>query len=312
MIALWILLFVVSLTVAIAVSQPAINYARALAASLGAPPFVVGAVLVSIGTDLPEIANSIAAHVLGEGDINVGDSVGSALTQSTFVLGLFPVVVAVVLMQRRQVGFVGAFTMVGLALTVWFVSDGFLSRWEGAVLVLAWLLLTLLLVRLLPGGVPEAPPLVRYEGWPTQVVIVVGTLAVVAWAALLAVYSISQIAEAAGVPEFLIAFFGASLGTSAPELVVDAVALLRGAPAIALGDVLGSSFVDATLSIGIGPLVAPAAVTAGSSVTAGLYTMAAIGVVTVLLLVRRRHDRISGLVLVGLYLAAYPVVIGGF
>ncbi|MDH3226879.1 MAG: hypothetical protein OEM67_07290 [Thermoleophilia bacterium] len=312
MIALWILLFVVSLTVAIVASQPAISYARALAASLGAPPFVVGAVLVSIGTDLPEIANSIAAHLLGEGDINVGDSVGSALTQSTFVLGLLPVVVAVILTQRRQVGLVGAFTLVGLALTAWFVSDGFLDRREGAVLVLTWLVLTLLLVRLLPGGAPEQPPLVRYRGWPTQVVIIMGTLAVVGVSALLAVFSIHQIAETAGVPQFLIAFFGASFGTSAPELVVDTVALLRGAPAIALGDVLGSSFVDATLSIGIGPLVAPAAVTASSSIIATLYAMAAIGVVTLLLLVRRRHDRISGPILIGLYIAAYPIVIGGY
>jgi cation:H+ antiporter len=309
-IALWILLFVVSLTVAIVASQPAITYARALADSLGAPPFVVGAVLVSIGTDLPEIANSIAAHLLGEGDINVGDSIGSALTQSTFVLGVFPIVVAVILAQRRQVGLVGAFTLVGLGLTALFVSDGFLSRWEGAVLVLSWLVMTLLLVRLLPGGPPEEPPVVRYRAWPTQVVIVLVTLAIVGWSALLAVFSIHQIADAAGVPQFLIAFFVASLGTSAPELVVDVVALLRGAAPIALGDVLGSSFVDATLSIGIGPLVAPAAVTASSSLTATLYTMAAIGIVTALLAARRRHDRISGPILILLYLAAYPVVIG--
>ena len=226
------------------------------------------------------------------------------------MLGVFPVIVAVILVQRRQVGFVGAFTLVGLALTAWFVSDGFLDRWEGAVLVLAWLVLTLLLVRLLPGGEPEEPPPVRYGRWPTQVLIVMGALAVVGWSAFLAVYSMSQIAEVAGVPPFLIAFFVASLGTSAPELVVDIVALRRGAAPIALGDALGSSFVDATLSIGIGPLVAPAAVTAGSSVSASLYAIVAIGVVTVLLVARRRHDRLSGPIMIALYLAAYAVVIG--
>jgi hypothetical protein len=42
----------------------------------GLPPFIVGVVLVSIGTDLPELASSIAAHAEGEGDVNVGDSVG--------------------------------------------------------------------------------------------------------------------------------------------------------------------------------------------------------------------------------------------
>ncbi len=38
-----------------------------LAAALAAPPFVVGVALVSIGTDLPEIANSVASHVQGAG-----------------------------------------------------------------------------------------------------------------------------------------------------------------------------------------------------------------------------------------------------
>ena len=45
-----------------------------------------------LGTGLPEIANSVVSHLEGEGDVDVGDSVGSTLTQYTLVLGLFPVV----------------------------------------------------------------------------------------------------------------------------------------------------------------------------------------------------------------------------
>lgn len=118
-----------------------------------------------------------------------------------------------------------------------------------------------------------------------------------------------RIAELAGVPEFVIAFFGASLGTSAPEIAVDITALLRGAPAIALGDALGSSLIDATLSIGIGPIVAPAEVTPRLAVVGSLYTLAAVGAVGMLLALRRRHDRVSGVVLVSLYALAYVVLI---
>src|ERR671915_1367792 len=94
-------LFVGGLAVALVASDRAVAYTRALAAALGAPTFIVGVVLVAIGTDLPEIANSIAAHVEGEGDVNVGDSVGSTLTQYTLVLGLFPVAVSVIAIDRR-------------------------------------------------------------------------------------------------------------------------------------------------------------------------------------------------------------------
>jgi cation:H+ antiporter len=125
-----------------------------------------------------------------------------------------------------------------------------------------------------------------------------------------AVRALVRIAELAGVPEFVIAFFGASLGTSAPEIVVDFTALVRGAPAIALGDALGSSLVDATLSIGAGPLVAPAEVTPRLAVVGSLYACVAVGIVGVLLAARRRHDRRSAAVLLALYGAAYLVLLG--
>jgi len=308
-IALQILILVGGLAVALVASEFAVRYTRALAAALGAPPFIVGVALVSIGTDLPEIANSIAAHLQGEGDVNVGDSVGSALTQYTLVLGLFPLIAGVLAIDRRQVGLVSVLTIAGLGLTTAFVGDGWLGRWEGAALILAWGAFTYILVRALPGEVAENPPTVRNTSRLAQGGIILGCLAVVGLGATLAVRALVQLAELAGVPEFLIAFFGASLGTSAPEIVVDTTALLRGAPAIALGDVLGSSLVDSTLSIGAGPLVAPAEVTPRLAIVGSVYALVAVALVGAVLTARRRHDRWSAFVLIGLYALSYAVLI---
>jgi cation:H+ antiporter len=308
-IALQIGLLVGGLALAIFASDVAVSYTRALAAMLGAPPFVMGVVLVALGTDLPEIANSIASHLQGEGDVNVGDSVGSTLTQYTFVLGLFPVVVALIAISRRQVGLVTLLTMGGLALTTVFVADGWLGRLEGLVLVVSWGIAITLVARLLPRATPEAPPRVRVQGRLSQAIVILLALAVVGLGATVAVRALVDLSETVGVPEFLLAFFGASLGTSAPELAVDITALRQGAPAIALGDALGSSLVDSTLSVGIGPLVAPAEVTASLAVVACLYTLAAVAVVGLLLVVRRRHDRWSGGVLMGIYVLSYAVLI---
>lgn len=308
-IALQSLLFVGGLALALVASDRAVAYTRALAATLGAPPFIVGVVLVSLGTDLPEIANSIASHVQGEGDVNVGDSVGSTLTQYTLVLGLFPLVVGAMAIERRQVGLVTVLTMGGLALTSLFVADGWLGRWEGVALVLAWAVFTWIVVRSLPGLSHDEPPAVAFQGKLAQAGVVLGTLAVVGLGATVAVRALVRIAELAGVPEFVIAFFGASLGTSAPEIVVDVTALLRGAPGIALGDALGSSLVDSTLSIGAGPIVAPAEVTARLALTGTLYTFVAVGVAGSFLAGRRRHDRVSTALLFVLYLLAYAVLL---
>jgi cation:H+ antiporter len=302
-------LFCLGLGLALVASDRAVAYTRALAAALGAPPFLVGVVLVSLGTDLPEIANSIAAHLQDEGDVNVGDSIGSTLTQYTLVLGLFPFVAGAMVIDRRQVGVVTVLTMAGLVLTSASVADGWLGRWEGLALVLAWALFTWIIVRVIPGSPPEDPPRVAFAGRWAQAGVVLGSLAFVGLGATVAVRALVRLAELAGVPEFVIAFFGASLGTSAPEIVVDVTALVRGAPGIALGDALGSSLVDATLSIGIGPLVAPSSVTARLALTGALYTLVAVGVVGALLAGRRRHDRSSAVVLLGLYLLAYVVLL---
>lgn len=309
-VAVQVLLLVGGLAVAIVASDRAIAYARALAAGIGMPPFLVGVVLVSIGTDLPEIANSIASHLQGQADVNVGDSLGSTLTQYTLVLGLFPLVIAKIAIDRRQMGLVSLLTIAGLGLTTFAVSDGNLGRADGILLVVAWAVFTLVLVWALPSEAHDEPPPVRHEGRLRQAGLVLVALAFVAAGATLAVRALVRLAEYAGVPEFFLAFFGASLGTSAPEIAVDVTALLRGAPAIALGDALGSSLVDATLSIGVGPIVAPGDVTTRLAVTAAVYSAVAVAVVGTMLSARRLHDRLGTTVLFGLYGLAYVVLLG--
>lgn len=308
-VAVSIVLLVGGLGLALVASDIAVSYTRSLAALLGAPPFVVGVVLVALGTDLPEIANSIASHLQGEGDVNVGDSVGSTLTQYTLVLGLFPLVISVIAISRIQVGLVSVLTVGGLLMTSLFVLDGSLGRVDGILLVLAWGASMVLVTRLLPPAQPENPPAVRIRGRVAQGAVIMGALVVVGIGATVAVRSLVDLSQELGVPEFLLAFFGASLGTSAPEIAVDITALRQGAPAIALGDALGSSLIDSTLSIGIGPIVEPAPVTTRLAVTASLYTAAAVVVVALVLGVRRRHDRVSAPILVGLYVLSYVVLI---
>ena len=309
-IALYLLLLVVGLGAAVAASELAVSYTRALAAGLGAPPFVVGVVLVALGTDLPEIANSIASHLQGEGDVNVGDSVGSTLTQYTFVVGLFPLVAGVLVISRRQVGLVTVLTMSGLGMTTLFVLDGHLDRLEGLALVCAWGAATVATTKLLAGGPGDDAPTVRHDGKLAQALVTLGALGLVGAGATLAVHSLVRLAEKLGVPEFLLAFFGASVGTSLPEILVDVTALRRGAPGIALGDALGSSMIDSTLSIGVGPLVAPADVSTRLAVVGSLYTLVAVASVGAILASRRRHDRLSAFLLIGIYAFSYVILLG--
>jgi len=102
-----------------------------------------------------------------------------------------------------------------------------------------------------------------------------------------------------------VSFFAASIGTSLPELVFDATAIRRGQVQMAVGDVLGSSMVDATLSLGIGPLLAPTLIDADLAVIGAITAAAALAVATLVLSSGRPHDRRTGSVLIVVYLAFY-------
>ena len=304
MIGIWLLAVVGGFGLALAAGQNAVSHARVLAEASRIPPFFIGITLFAIGTDLPEMANSIAASVSGHGDLNVGDSLGSAATQVTLILGLMPLLAFAFRVTVDGVRGAGVASIVALLIGAWLYADGYLGRLDALILISMWLAGSFLIWRTLP---PQSAPAMTmparrpaaHAGWAVLMLAGVGAGAAVA------VWGLINIAEEFALPEFALAFFGASVGTSLPELVVNVTALRREARDLALGGILGATFVDATLSIGIGPLIAPTVITASFAVRGAFAAAAVVAVVTVVLILRRRHDWITGVGFIGLWLALF-------
>lgn len=74
----------------------------------------------------------------------------------------------------------------------------------------------------------------------------------------------SVTARRLGVPPLLIGLTVVALGTSAPEMLVSGTAAWRGAPALAVGNVLGSNIANVGLVIGATALVIPLAINSGT------------------------------------------------
>jgi len=71
-----------------------------------------------------------------------------------------------------------------------------------------------------------------------------------------------SMAQRAGISKLVIGLTIVAFGTSAPELVVGIDAVLKGAPTLALGNVVGSNIANILLVLGIPALIAPVACTA--------------------------------------------------
>ena len=106
----------------------AVKHSAILAAALGVSPLVIGVTLVSIGTDISEIFNSIISCSLGHGDINVGDSVGSSLTQLTLVFGLLPLAAGTFFVRRKDIIILGSCLILSLIVIYSIVEKGFITR----------------------------------------------------------------------------------------------------------------------------------------------------------------------------------------
>ena len=304
---LWLTVLGTGLLVAVRSSRWAVGHLIDFAAATRIPSFIVGITLVSLGTDLPEIANSLVSSAAGHGDINVGDSIGSATVQSTLVLGLMPLIAGGFPLLVQPVLRVGAATAACLAGGALLMLDGNLSRLDAALLLTAWLAATVVAWHGNPDPEPGPPPEEARPGVRHLLPAALG-LVLVGAGATTAVEALTQLATLWSVPEYLVAFLLASMGTSLPELTVVIAALREREWDLAVGDALGSSLLDATLSLAVGPLFFPIAVSTGAAVTGSVTAAAVIAIVVLVLTLRRRHDRASAALLIALFLAAYLVV----
>jgi cation:H+ antiporter len=82
-------------------------------------------------------------------------------------------------------------------------------------------------------------------------------LLVLVWSADLFVDGSASVARHFGMPPLLIGMVVVGFGTSAPEMVVSALAALNGNPGIALGNAYGSNITNIALVLGVTALISP-------------------------------------------------------
>lgn len=109
-----------------------------IAEGFGVSQVVIGLTIVAVGTSLPELATSIAAARKDEGDIVIGNVIGSNVLNILFVLGLAAVIAPI---QTNDLRLIDLAVMVGSAAIVFpLMRRGFrLTRWEGAFLLAGYI-----------------------------------------------------------------------------------------------------------------------------------------------------------------------------
>lgn len=303
---------VLGLAMLVGGAEVVVRFGTQLARRLHVSPIVIGLTVVSIGTSAPELAVGIDGMVKGQGNLVLGNIVGTNIVNLFLILGLSALIRSIAM--RRSTLKLDLPAMIAASLLLWVLTlDGHLSTWDGVVLLVPGVLYMWGVVatararKVVPSDAPdedEAPP---RPGWRFALLdlglLAAGIVVIVVGADRLVSGAVA-IATALGVSDTIIGLTVVAIGTSAPELVTTITATVRNQRGIAIGNLLGSSTLNLTLILGVSLLFGPEAVAVDRSlVTVDLPVMVAVALLCIpIFTVGRKITRWEGGLMVASYL----------
>jgi cation:H+ antiporter len=303
-------LFVVGLAVLARAAGWFVDGAVGLSRRFGVSAVIIGAVVIGLGTSLPELLVSVLAASTGDAALGIGNIVGSNTANLSMVLGvaalITPLAVGASLLRREAPLSFVAVAAFALAL------QGGLSMLDGVLLLLGLVATMVVVVRTSAAGpnrelAAEVDEAFLPESLRRIVVMTVVGLVGTTLGAQLLVEGATGFATDAGVSEGLVGVTLVAVGTSLPELVTAVHAARRGEDELIIGNVLGSNVFNSLLVGGLVALIAPGTIDDTRLVTAGAAAMTGVALGAWILLARgRRIVRSEALFL----LAGYVAVVG--
>ncbi|MEJ2538538.1 MAG: calcium/sodium antiporter [Gemmatimonadota bacterium] len=242
--------------------------AARLAGALGVSPIVVGLTVVSLGTSAPELVVSLTAALRGNGDLAMGNVMGSNLANIGLILGLTALVRPMEVSARvvtREVPIMLLITLLIYPLAM----DLTLGRADGVILLMVLGIYILFVNKAAAGESKEV--LGEYEAFARSEthlktlslgdvgLVLGGSLGLVLGGKAI-VNSAEFLGPALGVPDILMGLTVVAIGTSLPELATSLVACVREEADIAVGNIIGSNIFNLAAILGTTALVAPIAV----------------------------------------------------
>lgn len=287
-----------------------IDGATTLAKKFSVPSFLIGVLILGIGTSAPEMVVSVLAAIEGSPELALGNAYGSNIINIALVLGatvlISPIIIRKAIVKRDLPILVGI-----TAIAAWQLRDGALSAIDGIVLVV--LLIAVLGMQIflsLREGYHEHEDDVVTEIDEEKaeqsvarglgslfigiLMLVISSRAIV-WGAV-------ELATFWGLSELIIGLTIVAVGTSLPELVSSLSAARKGEHDMALGNIIGSNIFNTLGVVGLAALIAPITVNpvilSRDVLTMGAITLLLVALCVYVYMTKRKFGRLSGTTLV--------------
>ncbi|MFI3245752.1 MAG: calcium/sodium antiporter [Ferrimonas sp.] len=278
--------------------------AAAIARNFGIAPMLIGLTIVSIGSSAPEAMVAASAALEGKLDTAVGNVIGSNITNITLILGvaalLKPLLVSSSTLIKEMPLMLG-----GTLLAGYLMQDLSLSRWDGLLLLAAFIMVIALLIinayrthddKLTQASEEEVPDDIST---PRALLWLVIGMILLPLAAEMMVTNAVTIARYFGLSDLVIGLTIIAVGTSLPELAACIAGLSKGEDDLVIGNVVGSNLFNILAVLAVPALLAPGMIDpAAAGKDFGVMLATSLAPLLILLL-KRNHTigRIEGAVL---------------
>ena len=305
-----------------------IDGATTLANSLGVPSFLIGVVILGLGTSAPEMVISVLAALEGSPELALGNAYGSNIMNIALVLGTTALISPIIIHKsivKRDLPLLLVITL----LAAWQLRDGQLSQSDGTILLLGLAaVLIFQIVMNLRSTRQEDKKIASknnehdeehsenkdrqsagiFRGLASLIIgmsILILSSRAIVWGAV-------ELATFWGLSELIIGLTVVAVGTSLPELVASLSAARKGEHDMALGNIIGSNIFNTLGVVGLAALIAP--ISADPIILSRDVLM--IGLLTLLLVVlcvfayikKRSFGRTSGAILL-LFFIGYSILL---
>lgn len=271
------------------------DYAR----KLGISDYLIGFLVVSIGTAIPELVASITGVLVNQGAIVFGTVFGSNI----FKIPLLGIVLLIAknIKIRQGIGMNAPIaTLFITCLPLLLIIDGVLSKIEGAVLIIMFLIY---IARLWhgEGQLGKMKESIELKNIWKEGIIFSLALAALLLSARFLVFSSIHISEILNISPYIVGLIVIGVGASAPELMVQIGSITKHHQDIAFGNVLGSFVANSAFVLGIVALIKPIYIKPPTILITAIFMIAGT-LYTLIIMGKERVNWKHGLILISFYI----------
>ena len=277
--------------------------------------FAISAIILAVGTSLPELFVGMTSAIEGSPNISLGVVLGSNIANTALITGMVALILGKINVHgdylKRDVFIALVAGLLPLAL----MADGILGRVDGFVLLFVYASYTASFFKdkfaEITNEHNQESFFYRFLRQMNNIDFDVSkeygklfiSLALMLFSSQMIISGAQKIAVVMGIPVFVVGLVILAIGTSLPEFVFSLKSIRGGEPKMFFGNLLGSTIANSTLVIGLAAVIHPINITSFSDYRNAIIAFMII-FVSFWLFIRTKHrlDRFEALILVLMYL----------